>query len=107
MCFWTFGLLAALAAAKKYGNVKRPDPLKLLFYIALAYWALVEYFWLVPFPQGHFVRCQLVYVVAAPLYKPLSLSMWASLMAVAHFAFWFRHHEKQPGKKEKEVLASP
>ena len=72
----------------------------LLFYIALSYWALVEYFWLAPFPQGDFVRCQLVYVVAAPLYKPLSLSMWASLMAVAHFAFWFRHHKKQPGKKE-------
>ena len=68
--------------------------------IGLAYWALYEYFWVAPFPQGDFVRCQLVYVVAAPLYKPLALSMWASLMAVVQFAFCFRHSEKQPGKKE-------
>ena len=68
--------------------------------IAVSYWALYEYFWVSPFPRGHVVRCQLVYVVAAPLYKPLALSMWASLMAVVQFAFWFRHHEKQPGKKE-------
>ena len=101
---------AAAQAALEEAITKRCEQkldraMKLFFlysYIALSYWALAEYFWLAPFPQGEFVRCQLVYVVAAPLYKPLSLSMWASLMAVAHFAFWFRHHKKQPGKKEKE-----
>ena len=74
---------------------------KLLFLylnIAISYWALFEYFWVVGFPRGHVVRCQLVYVVATPLYKPLALSMWTSLMAIVHFACWFRHSKKQPGK---------
>ena len=79
----------------------RAIKLFLLFYIALAYWALVEYFWLAPFPQGHFVRCQLVYVVAAPLYKPLAFPMWTSLMAVAHFAFGSGTTRSSRGRGER------
>ena len=35
------------------------------------------------------------------LYKPLSLSMWTSLMATVQFAFWFRHSEKQGGGRKE------
>ena len=35
--------------------------------VALAYWALYEYFWANPWPRGPFFSCRLVYVVVAPL----------------------------------------
>ena len=64
---------AMLAEIKQQLEQKQDRAMKLFFLyvnIGLAYWALYEYFWVAPFPQGDFVRCQLVYVVAAPLYKP-------------------------------------
>ena len=54
-------------------------------YIALAYWALVEYFYYL-LPDDSSFSCRVVFTIVAPLFKPFSPAMWMALMATSGFA---------------------
>ena len=100
-----------IAARVKSDALEQPDKAARLFFVyshvANCYWSLVEYFLLVPWPQGAPLKCRLVYIVVAPLYKPLAPSMWVSLMSIAHFAFWcvLRTAPSRADASRKDCLA--